>query len=121
MAAILCQQDLVSDLHPKNGSLTIAKSGKTPSFAAYDGEVFGRSPDNILYRVFGMGSAGNRYVEHDLKLALQMISGTGELNEQALREIYERLLPLAAPDNLALAEILSSIATYLENRGNAQN
>lgn len=112
---------LVSDLHPKNGSLTIAKSGKTPSFAAYDGEVFGRSPDNILYRVFGMGSAGNRYVEHDLKLALQMISGTGELNEQALREIYERLLPLAAPDNLALAEILSSIATYLENRGNAQN
>jgi|GEM_PF-1963445 len=112
---------LVSDLHPKNGSLTIAKSGKTPSFAAYDGEVFGRSPDNILYRVFGMGSAGNRYVEHDLKLALQMISGTGELDEQALREIYERLLPLAAPDNLALAEILSSIATYLENRGNAQN
>jgi predicted ATPase len=112
---------LVADLHPKNGSLTIAKSGKTPSFAAYDGEVFGRSPDNILYRVFGIGSAGNRYVEHDLKLALQMISGTGDLNEPALREIYERLLPLAAPDNLALAEILSSIATYLENRGNAQD
>lgn len=110
---------LVSDLHPLLGSLTVAGGPAEGGYEAYNGDVFGRSPDNILYRVFGIGTAGNRYVEQDLTVALQMISGRKETDLSELRNIYDRLVPIAAPDNLALAEILKSIGVFLDKGGNA--
>lgn len=110
---------LVSDLQQPTGSLTVASGPSGRAFEAYDGDVFGRSPDNILYRVFGIGTSGNRFVEHDLTVALEMISGTRLGNLAELRRIHQRLLPIAAPDNPALAEILRSIEAYLDENSNA--
>ncbi|ARM90797.1 AAA domain-containing protein (plasmid) [Rhizobium sp. CIAT894] len=111
---------LVSDLQQPVGSLTVAGGPSDRAFEAYDGDVFGRSPDNILYRVFGIGTSGNSYVEHDLTIALEMISGTRRRNLAELGRIYRRLVPIAAPDNPALAEILRSIEAYLGENNNAE-
>lgn len=109
---------LVSDVEEATGSLTVANSN-TGHFEAYDGEVFGRSADNILYRVFGLGSAGNRFVEYDLAIALKMISGSEEVDLKTLREINNRLQPLASRDNIALNEILTSIQVFLAKQADA--
>lgn len=109
---------LVSDIEETTGSLTVANAD-IGHFDTFDGDVYGRSADNILYRVFGLGSAGNRYVEHDLATALKMISGTGNVDLEELREIYERLQPLASQDNVALREILSSIEVFLARQADA--
>ncbi|PIB26452.1 hypothetical protein BFP76_11050 [Amylibacter kogurei] len=109
---------LVSDVEETTGSLTVANANMG-HFDSFDGDVFGRSADNILYRVFGLGSAGNRYVEHDLATALKMISGTEDADLDRLREINERLRPLASHDNAALREILGSIKVYLERETDA--
>lgn len=109
---------LVSDVEEATGSLTVANSN-TGHFESYDGDVFGRSADNILYRVFGLGSAGNRFVEYDLATALKMISGSEEVDLKTLREINDRLRPLASRDNIALNEILESIQVFLEKQADA--
>lgn len=110
---------LVSDIHPSEGSLTISGHGKGAAFEAYDGEVFGRSPENILYRVFGIGSSGNRYVEQDLTVALQMISGRLDADLGKLEAIHDRLLPLSGNDNPALGKILTSIRAFLDGYSDA--
>lgn len=105
---------MVANLPTGRGSLTVAgRTGSAP-YEVYDGEVYGRSPDNVLYRVFGLGTAGNRFVEIELRRALRMVSGQDEFDREALRGIYERLMPLAADDNPALGEILSSILARLD-------
>lgn len=109
---------LVSDIEEATGSLTVANA-HLGQFDTFDGDVYGRSADNILYRVFGLGSAGNRYVEHDLATALKMISGTEDVDLEGLREINDRLRPLASQDNVALREILSSIEAFLARQPDA--
>ncbi len=109
---------LVSDVEDATGSLTVANA-HTGYFDTFEGDVYGRSADNILYRVFGLGSAGNRYVEHDLATALKMISGTEDVDLERLREINERLRLLASHDNVALSEILSSIEVFLARQADA--
>lgn len=109
---------LVSDVEEATGSLTVANVN-TGHFDTFDGDVYGRSADNILYRVFGLGSAGNRFVEHDLATALKMISGTEDVDLERLREINERLRLLASQDNVALSEILNSIEVFLARQADA--
>ena len=106
---------LVANLPPARGSLTIAHSEAELSYETYDDAVFGRSPDNILYRVFGIGTSGNKYVEYDLRTALRMISGREAYDREKLKKIHERLALLSSDDNPALGEILASIRTHLES------
>jgi len=105
---------MVSDVSEKQASLTVASGIPGSRFQSFDGDVYGRSPENILYRVFGIATTSNFYVERDLTKALRMISGVDDLDLLHLRSIYERLQVVDEPDNEALIEILDRIRTVLE-------
>ncbi|QYX54644.1 ATP-binding protein [Pseudomonas sp. S07E 245] len=108
---------MISDLDDKNSSLVIAQkdeSSRRCRFELFEGDVYGRSPENILYRAFGVATAGNIYVEDDLRNALQMISGTLPLEQSKLTNIYERLQRVNGPDNIAMNVILERISSFLD-------
>jgi ABC-type Mn2+/Zn2+ transport system ATPase subunit len=105
---------MVSDVSDKFASLTIADKQSEQLFKPFEGDVYGRSPENILYRVFGIATTSNFYVERDLTKALRLISGVDEMNIEHLSEIYERLQVVDGRDNDALVEILARIKIVLE-------
>ncbi|MEB2651438.1 AAA family ATPase [Pseudomonas siliginis] len=105
---------MVSDLDQDNSALVTARYEDGPKFELFEGDVYGRSPENILYRVFGVATTGNMYVESDLRRALQMIAGTEPLNVRELKSTYARLQRVAGPDNPAMKIILERIGEFIE-------
>ncbi|MBK5547618.1 AAA family ATPase [Pseudomonas sp. TH04] len=105
---------MVSDLDQDNSVLVTARYDEGPKFDLFEGDVYGRSPENILYRVFGVATTGNIYVENDLRKALQMIAGTEPLNVKELRSTYARLQKVSGPDNPAMNIILERIGGFIE-------
>ncbi|WP_283188861.1 AAA family ATPase [Pseudomonas sp. PMCC200344] len=105
---------MVSDLGHDNSVLVTARYEEGPKFELFEGDVYGRSPENILYRVFGVATTGNMYVENDLRKALQMIAGTETLNIRELNSTYARLEKVAGPDNPAMNIILERIGSFIE-------
>ncbi|EKN4748721.1 AAA family ATPase [Yersinia enterocolitica] len=99
---------LVSDVD-ESSSLVIASNNDAGQiqFDRFDGDVYGRTPDNILYRVFGVGAATNFYVERDLSEALHILSEPENMNLAKLKEIRNRLDKVSADDNPAFNEILN--------------
>lgn len=106
---------LVGDLHSDSSSLLIASAGTSPTFTPFEGDVYGRSPENILYRAFGVGTAGNFYIERDLATALQMVSGVTKTVESELEEILTRLRKVSRPDNPAMTTIIAEVERHLES------
>jgi predicted ATPase len=107
---------MVSDVD-EAASLTVATQDSVHvrrQFERFEEGVYGRTPENILYRVFGVGTASNFYVEQDLATALQMISGTAPADAAVLRTMRARLEKVRGPDNPAFEEILRLIDQYLE-------
>ncbi|MCA0997015.1 AAA family ATPase [Alloyangia pacifica] len=107
---------LVSDASTSRVSLTVAEGGKAGKFSEFDGDVYGRSAEDILYRVFGVASVSNFYVEKDLVRALQMISGTQEMNFDEVTQIQGRLSSLPIQGNEALQSIISQIEEFIKSR-----
>lgn len=108
---------MVSDVDDKNSSLIMAKKRSASfgwNFEAFDGDVYGRSPENILYRAFGVATSGNIYVEKDLRDALHMISMEDEYDENKLESIFDRLQQVNGPDNPAMNVILERIGKFIE-------
>lgn len=105
---------MVSDVAEGKASLTVATNEPGVRFRSFDGGVYGRSPENILYRVFGIATSSNFYVERDLTKALRIVSGVDDFDRHELSEIFERLQVIDEPDNEALVEILSRIKAFLE-------
>lgn len=104
---------MVSDLEKENSSLIMSENHNNQKFKLFDGEVYGRSPENILYRVFGVATSGNSYVESDLHSALRMISSNEPINKISLAEIYHRLEKVRGKDNQAMNVILKNISSAL--------
>jgi energy-coupling factor transporter ATP-binding protein EcfA2 len=104
---------MVSDVGQDNSTLVVASNAPSPHFRLFDGETYGRSPENILYRVFGVGSAGNLYVEQDLARALQMISGNLDRDDVVLSAILGRLRRVSGADDEALVLIIEEIENFL--------
>lgn len=104
---------LVSDVGNDKSTLVVASNEPSISYKLFDGETYGRSPENILYRVFGIGSVGNLYVEQDLSRALQMVSGSLERDDAALAEMLARLKGVSSADDEALALIIEEIEKFL--------
>lgn len=96
---------MVSDVDNDRCSLVTAGS-PAGRFEQYEGDVYGRSAENILYRVFGIGTSGNFYIESDLATALQMISGRREMVKSELEAIIARLERVAAKDNMPMRLII---------------
>lgn len=105
---------MVSDLKEQGSALIMASGGRKPEFSIFDGEVYGRSPENILYRVFGVATAGNINVESDLSVALRMMSGSLPMRREELIKIYGRLRKVRGEDNVALNLILHQIESVIE-------
>ncbi len=105
---------LVGDVDSESSSLLIASAESPPKFTPFEGDVYGRSPENILYRAFGLGTAGNFYIEHDLAVALQMVSGVTATVKSELTEILNRLRKVSRPDNPAMTKIIAEVEQLLE-------
>ncbi|WP_165971589.1 ATP-binding protein [Cupriavidus sp. L7L] len=105
---------LVSDVGDA-ASLVVAETDQTGRwhFTNFEGDVFGRTPENILYRAFGIGSVTNFYVEHDLTQALMMLANPAKLDREKLHAIKHRLDKVKAPDNPAFDQILNTINNAL--------
>ena len=104
---------MVADIDSDAASLIVANDSRT--FKIFDGDVYGRSPENILYRVFGVGQVSNFPVEQDLAEALRIISHR-EPKLDVLMSIQNRLKKLVAPDNPAFGVIMEKIDQYLSNQ-----
>lgn len=113
---------LVSDVD-ESSSLIIASHDDASQiqFDRFDGDVYGRTPDNILYRVFGVGTATNFYVERDLSEALHILSEPENMNLVKLKGIRSRLDKVSADDNPAFNEILNIMDKALGAFNNAEN
>ncbi|HGM8390413.1 TPA: hypothetical protein ACKQBE_000648, partial [Pseudomonas aeruginosa] len=105
---------MVSDLDSENSSLITSSYQDGPKFKLFDGDVYGRSPENILYRVFGVATSGNSYVEGDLHSALRMLSSVEPVNLVELGAIYHRLEKVRGKDNPAMNVILEKMGRVLE-------
>ncbi|MBV1806775.1 AAA family ATPase [Pseudomonas viridiflava] len=105
---------MVSDLDPDSTALVIANKNSSSKFEMFKGDVYGRSPENILYRVFGVASTGNIYVENDLRNALSIISEGGSVDIPALEGILQRLQKVNGPDNVAMNIILERITAFIQ-------
>jgi ABC-type lipoprotein export system ATPase subunit len=105
---------LVSDVDPNFSTLIISSVAEPrPKFEIFQGDVYGRSPENILYRAFGIGTGGNFFVERDLAKSLQIISGVVDFDPGELRDIYVRLLRVSDQNNEAFQLILKEIESHL--------
>lgn len=105
---------LVSDLEPEHATLLVPSLTGPGDFEEFDGDVYGRSPENLLYRVFGIGVVGNFQVERDMGVALQMLSDRIEFNLPELQKIFSRLKRIDSGDNPAFSKILDEIKTGIE-------
>jgi predicted ATPase len=107
---------MVSDLGEGDSSLVTTSDEGGTGITLFDGAVYGRSPENILYRVFGVATAGNAYVESDLYRALRMISNAVPIDLDELSAIYRRLEKVRGKDNAAMNVILGQVSEALEAR-----
>lgn len=106
---------LVADVDPAMASLNVSSAENSSfSFESFDGDVYGRSPENILYRVFGVGATGNFYIEQDLANGLAMLSGTAKTDKEKLAAIVKRLKRATGTDTEALNLIVVELENYLQ-------
>ena len=105
---------MVSDLAAEKVSLTVATNEPSVRFQSFAGGAYGRSPENILYRVFGIATTSNFNVERDLAKELWIILGVDDLDHLQLAEINQRLQVVGEPDNEALIEIRDRIQLALQ-------
>lgn len=105
---------MVSDLDAEASSLVTTGIEGNQRASLFDGAVYGRSPENILYRVFGVATAGNAAVENDLYQALGMISNRQAIDTLELASIYNRLEKVRGKDNAAMNVILDQVKAFLK-------
>ena len=79
-------------------------------------ETNGWSTENILYRVFGVGTVRNHYLEMDLRELLSKIS-EGSQDFLRMREIVTSLQRFKLTDDDPLVKIIETAQRYLEKHG----
>lgn len=110
---------LVSDLKPESSSIIsfhLTDDGKVIN-QTLDYETYGWSAENILYRVFGVSTVRNHYLEMDLRELLSKISAKSDDFER-MNEIVLSLkrFDLTAED--PLTKIINTAENYLEKNAN---
>ncbi len=104
---------LVSDLKAQSSSiLSMTFSDGQLRNELLDIDTEGWSPENILYRIFGVANTRNFYLESDIRSALSIIANR-EGNIDELQNILERLSRFNLVDNDPLIGIINSITTYI--------
>lgn len=110
---------LVSDLQPENSSIISFQLNDEGyiSNQTLDFETFGWSTENILYRVFGVSSVRNYYLEMDLRELLSKVS-TGSNEFARMREIIQSLKRFDLSPDDPLSSIINTAEEYLKKNGN---
>ncbi|MCM3522512.1 AAA family ATPase [Curtobacterium sp. P97] len=92
---------------------------ETPGlFEEFDEPFYGRSPENVLYRVFGARVTGNLLVERDLTTVMSALSARslrafnpGSPTADALM----RLRAIASSDTIVLNSIIAEVHNFVED------
>lgn len=109
---------LVSDLKPENSSIIsfhINDKGEVFN-QTLDFETFGWSTENILYRVFGVSTVRNYYLEMDLRELLSKIS-TNSTEYGRMSDIIESLKRFDLTPDDPLTTIINTAEKYLNENG----
>lgn len=107
---------ILSDLDEDNSSLHIFtknEDGKV-SIENVKYSTYAWSPENILYSVFHVRTVGNLAFEHDLELALDLISKK-DSNIESLERLADTFGHLVFDSSDPLAKVVSSIKDYLND------
>lgn len=86
------------------------------SFVPFGDPFYGRSVENLLYRVFGAGISGNSYVQDDLRRLLEAMARVTVPPLDTIRATYQRLANIAGPDTEQLNSVLDQAQTYIRSR-----
>jgi hypothetical protein len=110
---------LVTDLVPDKStivSFSINENGLVIN-ESLTFETHGWSTENILYRVFGVSSVRNHYLEMDVRTLLTLISNKSDDFKQ-IERIIKSLKRFKLTDNDPLVGILQTAENYLSNNAN---
>lgn len=109
---------LVSDLKPENSSIvSFHLNDKGEVFnQTLDFETFGWSTENILYRVFGVSTVRNYYLEMDLRELLSKISAKS-IEFERMKEIVISLKRFDLTPEDPLSSIINTAEEYLRKNG----
>lgn len=85
------------------------------TFGHFEDPFFGRSVENILYRVFGVSTPGNPLVEQDLDTLLRTIaeSSVREVDLGDAERALNRLGTIAGPDTTELNQLLQEASSRI--------
>lgn len=110
---------LVTDLVPDKStivSFSINENGVVIN-ESLTFETHGWSTENILYRVFGVSSVRNHYLEMDVRTLLTLISNRSDDFKQ-IERIIKSLKRFKLTDNDPLVGILQTAENYLSDNAN---
>jgi predicted ATPase len=109
---------LVSDLVPnKSAIISFQNNDKGEVFnETLEFDAYGWSTENVLYRVFGVSTARNHYLEMDLRELLSLISHNSDRFER-MDEIINSLKKFQLTSDDPLLKIIKTAENYLEKNG----
>lgn len=103
---------LLTNLNPDNSNVITITGNK--EFETLEYSVSGWSPENILYRVFGVTAYRNKYFETDLRKIISYIeTGDGEINE--IKKIINNIERFNLTDDDPLKQIINNVKRVIEN------
>lgn len=109
---------LVSDLLPEKSAIISfhIDDDERVYNETLDYETTGWSAENVLYRVFGVSTVRNHYLEMDLRELLRKISN-GSKEFAVMRQILTRLNRFNLIDDDPLTKIIQTAEKYLKENG----
>lgn len=110
---------LVSDLIPEKSSIISLHNDEKGEVCneTLEFDPYGWSAENILYRVFGVSTARNHYLEMDLRELLSKVSQKSD-DFQRMEEIVESLKKFQLTSDDPLLKIIETAEKYLKENAN---
>lgn len=107
---------LVTDLVPDKSTIVSFQNDEDGRVISetLDFETHGWSTENILYRVFGVSSVRNHYLEMDVRQLLTMISNKSD-DKQGIQAIVHRLSKFNITSDDPLNGVIQNAKSYLQN------
>lgn len=116
---IICSHShlIVSDLvAQKSAILSVYRQNTDATIKCelFDYDTKGWSPENILYRIFGVSTVRNFYFENDIRAILSMISHQSD-NIDEMKEILNRLKRFDLTQDDPLKVVINRTEEYINN------
>lgn len=93
-----------------DGSDVLIPGSTRGAFVEYNEPFHGRTPENLLYRVFGARVTGNSLVDEDLTLLAEVVAGVrSDKSPGELRAVVDRLQNVAGDDTPVLNDLVAAV------------